>query len=50
MNHVGMLETSLSTISPNTQTIEDGEAEASDILNEIPHEVMDEDPEEGMHY
>lgn len=34
MNHVGMLETALSTISPNTQTIKDGEVEASDILEQ----------------
>ena len=34
MNHVGMLETALSTLSPNTQTIEDGEAEAAEILQQ----------------
>ena len=46
--HVGQLEQCMQQLSPNTESINQGEVEADEQLNTTIE--TSEDPEEGMHY
>ena len=48
MNHVGMLQTLLKQISPNADTIKEGELEAEEILKDDLHDNMETDLEDEL--